>query len=53
MDTNNMSKTEQAWADLFASTMREQRLSFRNAFFLALVWGLAGGLAAGFFFFMQ
>jgi hypothetical protein len=53
MDNQHMSKTEQAWADLFASTLREHRLSFRNAVFLALIWGLAAGLAAGFFFFMQ
>jgi len=53
MDNQQMSEHQQAWANLFASTLRGQRLSFRSAVFLALIWGLAAGLAAGFFFFMR
>lgn len=47
------SKTEQAWADLFASNLPARQWPPFAQVFFALILGLAAGLAAGFFFFTQ
>lgn len=46
-----MTKQERAWTDLYESNLPARRWPLEV--FVALILGLAAGVAAGFFFFMQ